>query len=150
MSNVPIENNQVPPAPEAPPLLAYNPIVPPPPGVNSRLTKKFLEGLKKYNLTYDDIIKSGWKYCGGDTGRHYNYYKICRKDADLPGHKDNCVCGHYIEENCYITNGERILVLGNCCIKKFVPKHSRTCEECGVTHRNRKVNRCNACKMFLY
>ena len=42
------------------------------------LTKKFIEGLKKYNLTYNDIVNSGWKYCGGDTGPHKNsfFYRI--------------------------------------------------------------------------
>ena len=62
---------------------------------------------------------------------------------DLPDAVDECVCGHFIQQNCYITDGKQILVLGNCCIKKFNPKSSRTCEDCGNPHKNRKVNKCN-------
>lgn len=39
-----------------------------------------------------------------------------------------------------------MLVIGSCCIKRFVPKKTRTCEICEKPHRNRKVNRCNDCK----
>lgn len=113
------------------------------------LTYKFIKGLENYNLTYDDIIKSGWKYCGGRNGSHLNYFKLCCKNDDLPCQVDECVCGHYIKENCYITDGKRILVLGNCCIKKFIPKSSRTCQLCGEPHKNRIVNRCNTCRKGL-
>ena len=63
---------------------------------------------------------------------------------------DKCICQHSIKENCYITNKDNtcILVLGNCCIKHFLPegKSRRTCEDCGNIHRNRVVNRCNNCR----
>ena len=41
--------------------------------------------------------------------------------------------------------GDEIIVLGNCCIKKFIPSSGRTCEECDEPHRNRKHNICNSC-----
>jgi hypothetical protein len=110
------------------------------------LTQKFIKGLQNYGLTYDEIKKSNWKYCGGRSGRHLNYFKLCCKDDDLPELVNECVCGHKIEENCYITDGEQLLVLGNCCIKKFISKSSRTCEKCGDSHKNRVVNRCNNCR----
>ena len=92
------------------------------------LTKKFIEGLEKHNLTYDEIINSGWEYCGGDTGRHLNYFIIYFNNfKNVPEKVKYCVCGHRIKENCYITDKERILILGNCCIRKFIPKSSRTC-----------------------
>ena len=110
------------------------------------LTAKFIKGLENYSITYDEIKNSNWKYCGGRTGSHLKYFKLCCKDDDLPDAVDECVCGHRIQQNCYITDGERILVLGNCCIKKFIPKSSRTCEDCGNPHKNRKVNKCNKCR----
>lgn len=110
------------------------------------LTNKFIKGLENYGLTYDEIKNSNWKYCGGRIGRHLNYFKLCCKNDDLPDEVNECVCGHHIDENCYITDGARILVLGNCCIKKFIPKSSRTCEDCGEPHKNRVVNRCNNCR----
>lgn len=118
------------------------------------LTKKFIEGLKNYDLTYEDIIKSDYKYCGGNCGRHLRYFKLSCPDDDLPEPVNECVCGHKISENCYITDGTQILILGNCCIKKFIPKSSRTCETCGNPHQNRKINKCNDCRtgicLFCY
>ena len=66
------------------------------------LTDKFLKGLKEYKLTMDQI--KTWKYCGGDTDRHLNYFNLCCKDEPLPEHAIECVCGHPIVENCYITS----------------------------------------------
>jgi len=116
--------------------------------INVKLTKKFIKGLQNYNLSYEDIKKDNWVYCGGDTGRHLNYFKLFFKDRELPSHEDKCVCGHFIKENCYITNKKRLLTLGNCCIKKFLSKSKsgRTCEDCGNPHRNRKNNKCNDCR----
>jgi hypothetical protein len=111
------------------------------------LTNNFIKGLGNYGLTYEEIKNSNWKYCGGRTGHHLKYFKLCCKDDDLPDIVNECVCGHIIKENCYITDGHQILVLGNCCIKKFISKSSRTCEDCGDPHKNRKVNKCNNCRI---
>ena len=116
---------------------------------NIKLTKKFIKGLQTYNLSYEDIKKGDWKYSGGDRGRHLNYFILCYKDRALPPHKSKCICSHSITENCYITNGKEILTLGNCCIKKFIKKSTRTCEDCKKPHRNRKINKCNECKIGI-
>jgi hypothetical protein len=113
----------------------------------NELTERFINGLKDYNLSYEEIIKQNWKYCGGNYGSHFNYFKLFWGDDDLPRNEEFCVCGHAIKNNCYITNGEEILVLGNCCIKKFIPNSSRTCEICGEPHKNRVVNRCYTCRI---
>ena len=42
-----------------------------------KLTDKFIKGLKKYDLTYEEIKNSNWKYCGGNQGSHLNYFKLC-------------------------------------------------------------------------
>ena len=39
---------------------------------------RFIEGLKAYDLTYEEIKASGWKYAGGDWGSHLNYYLTSR------------------------------------------------------------------------
>jgi len=113
------------------------------------LSTRFIKGLREYNITSKEIKDGEWSYCGGDTGRHLNYFKLCKKNTEHPSYTDKCVCGHQITENCFITNGARIIVLGNCCIKRFIPKSTRTCEECGEPHRNRIVNRCNECRIGL-
>ena len=40
------------------------------------LTNKFITGLENYGLTYHEIKNMNWKYCGGITGRHLNYFKL--------------------------------------------------------------------------
>jgi|SaaInlV_125m_DNA_1040241.scaffolds.fasta_scaffold285642_1 hypothetical protein len=53
------------------------------------LTKKFIEGLKNYNLTREDIINHNFRYCGCDNTRHLNYYKLIFNDTKLPDKKQN-------------------------------------------------------------
>ena len=95
-------------------------------------------------MTIEDL--DDWKYCGGNLGRHYNYWVLQYGNTPLPEEEIECVCYHPIKEQCYITNGEELLVLGNCCIQKFVAKCTRTCERCGDPHKNRIINRCNNCR----
>ncbi len=116
--------------------------------MTDKLTAKFIEGLKKYNLSHEDIINNNWHYSGGNKGSHLNYYKLVYKNIEIPSYSSKCICGHDISENCYITDGKTIMVLGNCCIKRFLPKEKsgRTCENCGSPHKNRVCNLCNICK----
>lgn len=124
------------------------------------LSEKLIRGLKKYNLTLNDLRT--FKYCGGDGGgipesdeeevkktRHSNYYKLMFGNKDFPHRVHNCICGHEINENCYISDGNQMLILGNCCIKRFIPPElsGRTCELCKNPHKNRKYNLCNDCKV---
>ena len=108
------------------------------------LTEKFLEGLKQYGLTRDDM--KNWKYCGGDGKHHLSYFKLCFPGRDIPNTSEVCVCKQKIIHNCYITNNVDILILGSCCIKKFIEKCRRSCEKCGAFHKNRAVNLCNGCR----
>ena len=116
---------------------------------STELTARFIKGLQNYNVTYDEIKNGKWKYCGGNKDEHFNYFKLVFPNYDIPPYTNECICEHNIIENCYITNGEEILILGNCCIKKFISKSSRTCELCQKPHKNRIVNRCNDCRKGL-
>jgi len=116
--------------------------------LDDNLSKRFLTGLKKHNVSYEEICRD-WYYIGGEKGCHLNYYKLCNENKSLPNHKDYCLCNHKIKYNCFISNGINILSLGNCCVNRFIPKKKRSCKDCGCNHRNRKVNKCNLCKMKL-
>ena len=112
---------------------------------------RFMRGLEKYSISKAEIDRGDWVYSGGNQGRHLRYWKLRTKGEEIPDLDDHCVCGHYIKENCYIENSKDpndIIVLGNCCIKRFLPKEAsgRTCEKCRRPHRNRKDNLCNACR----
>ena len=109
------------------------------------LSKAFKTGLmEKYKMTLEEL--KDYEYCGGDMGRHYRYWILRYPNTPPPSKEFECVCYHRIVENCYITNGTELLVIGNCCIQKFVTKCTRTCERCGEPHRNRTINRCNVCR----
>lgn len=109
--------------------------------------KKFLEEWNKLDVSNHDL--TAWKYGGGNRGRHYNYWKILFPNTELPESDFECVCLHHIQENCYIylPNTDEIVILGNCCIKKFIPTCNRSCEVCGDTHKSRNDNRCKNCKI---
>jgi len=139
-----------------------------------KMSARFLTGLKQYNLTYEEIVNSNWRYVGGDGGEvarnlfmngtyfqikkedskynrcHLNYWILCFPNEELPDYTDRCVCDHPIIENCYISNKDdsEILVLGNCCIERFIPLKGRTCKLCTASHKNRKVNLCNECRLL--
>jgi hypothetical protein len=126
--------------------------------------RQFVEGLYKRNITYKEVLEE-WKYAGGD-GRsqnhpdnwdgpspaqeaHERYFFQTFGHNEYPEWEAHCLCGHTIFENCYIVPRkdihENCLVIGNCCIRKFMPLAGRTCEECGEGHRNSKRNLCNLC-----
>ena len=111
------------------------------------ISKRFENGLKKYNLNIDDLNK--FYYIGGEIGIHNKYYKLFTNNAPLLTHTDKCICGHKIKNNCYISNGDIILIIGESCINRFLPtKKKRICAECFIPHRNRlKTNKFNICKM---
>ncbi len=117
-------------------------------------TGRLAEGLKNYDLTIEEVQNGQWFYCGGDHDDHLNYWKMRnntkqlmgKKEWSFPPHESHCACGHFIKNNCYITNKKKILVVGNCCIKRFLLKKSRVCEVCTADHKNRKYNLCDECK----
>jgi len=114
---------------------------------NVELSIRFINGLKNYDIELNEI-QNNFKYCGGNRGSHLNYFKLSCPTDDMPELIDECICGQKIKENCFITDGDRLVVLGNCCIKRFCNKSNRSCEVCNETHKNTKQNRCNNCKII--
>ena len=113
---------------------------------NSQWKHRFVIGLREFGLTFEEV-KQNWKYAGGNKGRHYNYWILLYgEDKKMPPHEDECICKHKIKENCYITDSKEFLVVGNCCIKRFMIHNGRTCEECNQPHKTRSSNVCNGCR----
>lgn len=112
---------------------------------------------KNYSHYYNNLISelgdlNDWEYGGGNQKNHDNYFKLKFDNTKIrPIEVENCICGHKIIEQCYIYNNknDELKVLGNCCIKKFIPKSGRTCEDCGKGHRNRKFNKCKECVKYI-
>jgi hypothetical protein len=114
--------------------------------------KNFIEALKEYDLTFEEV-QQNYRYSGGDHSSRLNYFNLCMPTGTpTPEKVFKCLCGHDIKRNCYITKDfdvNTILILGNCCIKRFEIESSRTCKTCKKPHKNRNVNRCNDCRIGL-
>ena len=69
-----------------------------------------------------------------------------------PDNKDECLCGHSIRYNYYITSndeheGRDVLVVGSCCMRQFLEDGMRRhCDTCRVVHKRTKNNICFDCE----
>lgn len=112
------------------------------------LYNAFEQGLENLGLTLGEV-KNTFIYIGGNMGRHHRYFDVKCPGEKRPGHTGECVCGHAIVENCYMRNPQTgtTIIMGNCCIMRYIPGAGRTCSACGASHRNRKDDLCNKCRM---
>tara|TARA_R110000824_G_scaffold178240_1_gene357869 strand:- start:652 stop:1131 length:480 start_codon:yes stop_codon:yes gene_type:complete len=107
--------------------------------------------------------KKEWIYFGG--GKHVTRFDVTKLDhwkkfcilwptyfEDKPviAPEEKCVCNTKIQQQCWILNTEslEIVVIGNCCIRKF-KLTGMTCSRCKAVHRNRKDNFCNSCRPVI-
>lgn len=114
----------------------------------SKVYEAFVTGLTNLGLSVD-ALERDFIYIGGNRNSHANYFRLkCPNDV-RPPQAHYCVCGHAIVENCYMRNPitQNTLTLGSCCIRRFLPNAGRTCAECGGSHRNRKDDLCNLCRL---
>lgn len=105
----------------------------------------FVENMKELGYEpkdYKDFI------CIGSSKTHPDI-PICI-NPQLPELTNYCVCEKEIVENCWIYHipTEKVVTIGNHCVKRFFPKDSRKgkrCDICLALHQNRKENICNNC-----
>jgi len=108
------------------------------------ISKRFKTGLKKYNISLEDL-KQNYYYMGGTTKNHLIYFKN-NFNEKLPEFDNYCICGHKIKTNCYITDGENILILGENCIANILNNKKKSCIKCSTIHRNKMDNLCKLCR----
>ena len=117
--------------------------------VKEDLSVRFANGLKEYGLTIEDM--DNWWYCGSSSSRDggTRHYLNTFPNAPFPKHKEHGICSQKITGNCYITNFEKtqVLIVGSCCIKKFLPKgHNRIkCSNCNNVNTRRIGDTCKEC-----
>ena len=98
-----------------------------------------------------------YEYAGGDQNYHYKYsYTIGVKkfpyinyEYEMNVKSDYCICGHPINENCYLTNRKtkNVIHVGNCCIKKFLPGFNiKRCLICDTPTKYMKGAICSDCR----
>jgi len=106
------------------------------------------KGLNEMGLSTTELMKN-FVYVGGNYGDGLKRWVRLYGNEQTPEPLDECVCGHHILDNRYLINADgEIVVLGNCCIKRFLPKDFKLikCRDCGAGHKNRKVEYCNQCR----
>jgi hypothetical protein len=133
------------------------------------------------NEAKDRIIKDveeNWWFCGGrdthienDEDEEYGsvvseaqltkweaLWKHYFPNRAMPETSHECVCNKGgLRYNCFITNGERMLIIGRVCLKQFLPKQhqeakdavAKRCDRCKEIHRNRKDNLCKKCRPIV-
>jgi hypothetical protein len=108
----------------------------------NRHLRAFLEALAREG----DPDPNNYAYAGGSKGSHLNYFENLKVAA--PPASDTCLCEHAIVEQCYIRHivTQRMLVVGNCCIKRYIKAWYRTCARCRGRHRSVKDNFCKECR----
>lgn len=106
--------------------------------------KRFEKGLTKHHITVEEF----------QTKYKVLKYDVEKECEEIPEQQEYCICGMKIIHNRYVRNIEeidtskRILVVGSCCIKKFIPEENRNkiCGNCKRAHKNREVNLCKKCE----
>lgn len=110
----------------------------------------YFDNLKKKLGNFENYTAIG-KYKSKNNEEKTNYMKAFEENSDLewPKHSLLCVCGHWIKKQCYIQNilTNEIIVVGNCCIKKFNIK--KKCIQCQNTHNRTKYNICIDCEFEI-
>ena len=80
--------------------------------------------LSEFGLTFSDIQTYRRAGRAKDHVPNATFKHNFGKYAKLPPHRNNCLCGHYIKEQCYLcpeesNNVDDIIVVGNSCVKRF-------------------------------
>ena len=126
-----------------------------------------------------EMIERDWFFCGGcdirtrnqSLNRHWGdgstsippevletwagLWRHYFPSREMPEPVDECVCKQAnLRYNCFITDGDRIIVIGRICMLQFLPVQakgmmSRRCERCYKPHRNRKDNFCKECRILI-
>jgi hypothetical protein len=121
---------------------------------NVKKTKhdKFINGLIKLGYDSYDIINNWIFLC--DNGKKFEKKKwdCITNGAKIPKYSNNCICGHYIKKQCYISNREKnkFLIVGSCCRKQFMSCDSLSiCLNCALEPREKKCDYCFDCKLIM-
>ena len=143
-------------------------------GRNRFMLQTFIDNMKEEGYTIKEL--NDFVYIGGSgyyTNDHtradneigfkdtpqYNYYMRFWKDyltmkeiRKVRPDTNKCICGHDIMENCWLIkeNGNTIdiaPVIGNCCIKNFLPELKiKHCDICNAEHNRWKYSVCKECE----
>jgi len=118
--------------------------------ITPNLWRGFSQGLIAQGYNPNEVVRT-FNYAGGSGSRAAkNYFDTANPDWEMPRDESRCVCGHWIKNNFWISDGVNIITVGSCCIERWMPNGmKRTCECCKQVHRNLKDNQCNDCRTLI-
>ena len=93
--------------------------------MTSHWAKTFYGNFKKQFDTDIEELETLWNHHGNLTSKEDKGHGVHALLTPIPEYTNSCMCGHYIELNCVVSNGEGTAVVGSCCIKKFMPATKR-------------------------
>lgn len=113
-------------------------------------------------------IEENWWFAGGrdtkpDSGTACPYDVNAWKklwehyfgQKPMPDTCEFCVCRQDgLRYNLYVTNGERVIIIGSVCMYQFLPRIARQvkekrCDRCMKPHKNRSNNYCKPCRVVV-
>jgi len=75
---------------------------------------------EQFNADKSDV--ETWSYYGRrKTNKNDGNIFIEILGLPVPEYTNSCMCNHFILENCIVSNGKDVAVVGNCCVKRFMP-----------------------------
>jgi len=113
--------------------------------------KPLIKGFQNiYNLNINDVVKDFMRVGDDSIGGQNQFKLLMGDDVPLPNTTYKCVCGHKILHNCFIANRKtnKVITLGNCCVKRFKGALNKRCDNCNKHHKNRSDNLCNECRLL--
>jgi len=121
-----------------------------------RLKKHFNNIIPYHKLPICINLKKFYKKDNGIKTLFFEYYNQGYEIEELFTVK-MCICKTKIKNLCFLhnknyknNNKPEFLLVGSCCITKFMPDGlKKTCTNCGKIHQNRKNNFCNDCREIL-
>lgn len=129
----------------------------------TRIYKRFIDDGILSLLKYDDFIEN-WRYIGGTAGTsdfkkyiHPIYLKkkhgIVITDSQESKLNRKCICGTDITQRIFITNGNKVITIGNECVQTFFEDNCKfnintMCILCDKHHRNRIGSLCKECRPY--
>ena len=76
---------------------------------------------EQFNADKCDV--EAWSYYGSRKDEKHDHGVFLEAvGLPVPDYTNECMCGHYILENCVVSNGKDTAVVGNSCVKRFMPQ----------------------------
>tara|TARA_R110000796_G_scaffold175748_2_gene292733 strand:- start:162 stop:866 length:705 start_codon:yes stop_codon:yes gene_type:complete len=99
-------------------------------------TKEDIKNVWEYEGRIQTLIKENKRNVYGDNKVRNSFGTF----TDIPEPTTKCMCGHEIVDNCVVSNGVYMCIVGNCCANKFMNHVAKNLKE---RHKTKMTTRKN-------